>query len=337
MGGNALKQTQTRRYMKSEYEQLVADVLSLLRPLLPDVRLREVCAYEQKPSFGDLDLVVEDKEGVREVLHAFLTERNHEIVIDKPKREHKAAKFRPPTWSVSWNGDFQVDFLFQPTENYEFACFYYNNPDLGNFLGHVARACGFKLGHKGLMYRLYDGTNLYDTVMVSRDIKKVLTFLGYQADRIDKPFETPECIFAFAASSPFFSPMQFDLARASYKDRIRDAKRPMYQRFLAWMDAQSLPEPTPVDRAERFDVAKQLFSDFEVRLESSKARYARDLRVKSRFHGHRVKQLTGLEGKALGELMQSIREHFGSKEALAKAIDSMGDNALDALILSYHN
>lgn len=335
MGGNALKVTQTRRYDKAEYEALVVDVLSVLQPLLPGVRLTEVKAYTEKSSFGDLDLVVEDLDNVRETLKTYLDDNGHEVVIDKPKREHKASKFRAPTWSVSWNGDFQVDFLFQPKERYDFACFYYHYPDLGNFLGHMARKFGMKMGHKGLYLRLYDGTNLYDEVLVSMDVNKVLRFLGYDPEPAFTGFRTAEDIFAYAASSPYFDPKMFDLKTASYKDRVRDSKRPMYNGLLAWI-ADKTFYPVPMVPELALQMALEKFDGFAERKAEAEANYQRSLRVRERFHGRRVTSLTGLEGKELGLLMNAVRNSFGSKEELYAKIDCMSDEDLDALILSFN-
>lgn len=334
MGGNALKETTTRRYSKVEYEQLVVDVLGKLQPLLPSVRLTEVKAYEEKDSFGDLDLVVEDLPDVREKLKAYLDKHGHEVVIDKPKREHKASKFRAPTWSVSWNDDFQVDFLFQPAERYEFACFYYNYPDLGNFLGHMARKFGLKLGHKGLYLRLYDGTHLYANALISMDIDKVLRFLGYDPEPVKVGFKTPEDIFSYAASSPYFDPKLFDLKTASYKDRIRDSKRPMYNGLLAWI-ADKTFHPVPMVPELALQMALDEFEGFAETKADLEAKYAREQRVRKKFHGHRVAALTGYEGKDIGVVMNRVREHFGDKDVLNAKIDEMSDEALDALILKY--
>ena len=60
MGGNALKNTETRRYERDEYFALVETVLARLRslPSFRERRMAAIPAYGTKESFGDMDVLV---------------------------------------------------------------------------------------------------------------------------------------------------------------------------------------------------------------------------------------------------------------------------------------
>jgi hypothetical protein len=59
MGGNALKEIETRRVNRAEYDQIKNIVLSKLAQRITGARINDILAYRTKESFGDLDVLVE--------------------------------------------------------------------------------------------------------------------------------------------------------------------------------------------------------------------------------------------------------------------------------------
>ena len=59
MGGQALKNTITRRYAQQEYMQLRDEVLDILKQDFPARKIAAIQAYRTKQSFGDLDILFE--------------------------------------------------------------------------------------------------------------------------------------------------------------------------------------------------------------------------------------------------------------------------------------
>lgn len=55
MGGNALKNTVTRRYQRDEYLQVEREVVALIGPLVAALHIPRY--FPAKKSFGDLDIV----------------------------------------------------------------------------------------------------------------------------------------------------------------------------------------------------------------------------------------------------------------------------------------
>ena len=56
MGGNALKNTELRRYAKEEYNQIAKHVQNVLHD--NGIVAEPTLSYENKPDFGDLDMLI---------------------------------------------------------------------------------------------------------------------------------------------------------------------------------------------------------------------------------------------------------------------------------------
>src|SRR3546814_2979589 len=77
-----------------------------------------------------------------------------------------------------------------------------------------------------------DGDHKFREIELTRNFSKALAFMGYSPDGLDQGFETPEDIYSFVASSPFFSSDIFLLENRNAKARMRDKKRKMYMELL---------------------------------------------------------------------------------------------------------
>lgn len=297
MGGRALSNTETRRYSAAEYHAFAEKAVAALREILPDLRIEAVKAYRNKPDFGDLDIVVE-RSNAKERLEPHL----EALGVTEVFRNG-------PVWSLGW-GDFQVDLIFQSSEEFEFATCYFAYNDLGNLMGRTAHSMGFKLGHNGLRYVFREGNHKIAELVLTYDFDKALRFLGYTPVEYARGFDTLEEIFAFAASTMYYDPEPFLLENRSHRARVRDAKRPTYTAFLAYAqqhanEAGFLGSLTQEDHLRR---ARQLFPDFAMALHLQERQHARNKRVKALFNGQMVSEATGLEGKMLGAFIQQLRK-----------------------------
>lgn len=297
MGGKALRQTDTRRYAADEYHAFSEQVVSTLQSLLPDARLQAVRAYRDKPDFGDLDVVVENLDAKNRLEPLLVSLGITEVVKNGP------------VWSVGW-GDFQVDLIFQASENWEFACNYFAYNDLGNLCGRIAYNMGFKFGHNGLRYVLRDGDYKVAELVLTKDHTEALTFLGYDPSRYAQGFDTLEDIFQYAMATEYYDPAYFALENRPYRERIRDAKRPTYNAFLEYVnrDGNNVARDNPLDKDEQLTRAKITFPAFGAALARTMENHDRHKLVKVKFNGSVVSRVTGLEGKDLGGFMQLLRE-----------------------------
>lgn len=325
MGGNALS-LDTVRLPAERYRQVESRVLKRVRDLLPGMRAEAIAAYAEKTDFGDMDILLAehadyDAVGLSQKLGAQEVVRNGDVT-----------SFGLP---VS-EGVFQVDLISVPAASFDFAMRYFSYNDLGNLLGRIAHKFGAKFGHLGLLYPLRDPANddhLLAELTITNDFSVALAMLGYDAQvyetmRRDSGFRTLEDVFHYVVSSPYANPDIYLLENRSYKSRVRDAKRPTYNKFLDWLAQQppgSLPAypwgeaGSPERQTQRKEFLEQSFAQspaFKRRHDETLARAARQHRAKRYFNGEFVAAMTGLEGKALGMFMSRLRASFASTEEL---------------------
>jgi hypothetical protein len=154
MGGNALKNTQTRRLGRSEFESVEKLLAQRLSELLPGMRVAGVPAYSAKPDFGDLDLMVtlEPLEQVSSHLreqHQFTPGGQvvsdptqaawHAYMQELVHREFGATETYPNgnVLSFGYHANpanpvgFQVDLIAMREENFSYALDYYSYVHVG--------------------------------------------------------------------------------------------------------------------------------------------------------------------------------------------------------------
>ena len=349
MGGNALKDVGVVRLPARLYAALAEQVVARLGDgvLFPGLQARVIPAVRAKADFGDLDILV--------------THPEPGWGFDAARRAALAAVFQPtrlvtngPVLSldVTAPGDemapeytgarFQVDLIHVPPDVFTFALAYFSYNDLGNLLGRVARHHGFKLGHNGLFRPLRapgNESHFVRDVVVTRDWSKALQLLGYDPARWEQGFDTMEEMFAFVMNSRAFHSSAFPFEHRSHRARVRDRKRPTYTAFLQHLANCGLVPATEMD-ADTLDVMRQRalasaldqFEDFAKEWQQAQADLKDRLTFRQRFNGDVVRQLTGLDGAALGQHMRGLRARFSSDEALRAFVLDASDEALETFI-----
>ncbi|WP_018940612.1 hypothetical protein [Thioalkalivibrio sp. K90mix] len=266
-----------------------------------------------------------------------------EMVVNHSKRldadpNRKVLSYSVPTEA----GAFQVDVVQVPESAFDFARWYFAFNDLGNLLGRVARRMGFKLSESGLRLEVDAAGERVGEVVVTRDWELALSFLGYDSQRYWKGaqggFDSLESLFDFVSSSPYFDPGVFLPENRPNAARRRDAARPTYQAFLAWMEGQGLCS------ASWGNQDKELFrANALVRATDRFPRLSRDVcdlldhhrrmkAVRARFNGRVVSDVTGLEGPELGAFLRERQAFFGSEEALAEWVEGLTDAELRSAV-----
>lgn len=217
---------------------------------------------------------------------------------------------------------FQVDLIKMEPEAFDFALSYFGHGDTGNLLGRLFHACGLALRHDGLVWYHRDGDYLFNEVVLTRDFAQALRFMDYDPQVLEAGFDTPEDIYRYVASSPFFNRDIFLLENRNAKSRVRDKKRKMYMEFLLWCEAHpELPAyQYPEEKARWLPRVAEYFPKFRQAYYESQAALARQYTLKEKFNGAWVGEITGLQGKELGALMKQFRESFESPEAQAEFI-----------------
>ncbi len=219
MGGLALKQTFTRRYQKDEFEKIIPDIQAKLRTLFTDAMPTKY--YTEKDSFGDADFLVLMDKPVTVDIRQWLIENFDSKEVFK----------NGSVYSFEYK-ELQVDLIFTSSANWETSQVYYSFNDIHNMIGKIAHRYAMKWGHEGLKYVYYsDGKKLGD-IIVTKNYRDALTFLGFDADRYDQGFKNLGEIFAYIVNSKYFNPWLFDMENLNRINRERDKKRTTYQSFL---------------------------------------------------------------------------------------------------------
>jgi len=348
MGGNNIKEHFTRRYSKEEYFLFAEHVLSVLRKKIPTARMEMIQAYKNKETFGDLDIIIEDFENHR--TRNWIKENQEALgvnvlVQNKPKSEK--IKETEPYSVLGFGGELQVDLIFTPSRYFDSSLNYFTFNDLGNMIGRTAASMGLRYGHKGLLYRLYDNENksqIVKEMVISQDLNLILTFLGYDYEQYQKGFNTVENIIEFAASSKYLNVNYFKLENRNYKSRVRDKKRKNYRLLLSYLDENELGSKNAIASYEEgLKYATTFFPDFgdklalEVKNNIKNKKNAKKNReiIKSKFSNLIVSKITGLVGKPLGYLLESIRLSFEDKnKTMSEAIAKMSKTEIKEMILS---
>jgi hypothetical protein len=205
---------------------------------------------------------------------------------------------------------------------------YFAYNDLGNLIGRVAHKMGFSHGHRGLLYPMRDGTHQFRVLDMSQDVDVILPFLGFQAERFHRGFDTLDEIFQYVVTSPYFNRDIYLLENRNHQSRVRDRKRPTYNKFLNWIENQSgLPaypwadrEDEPARAAEKahfLELARARFPGFAENLDRAYLDLADARLIRAEFSGARVGAWTGLSNKDLGAFMATFRQQHPDPQAFA--------------------
>lgn len=311
MGGNALKQINTRRVeSKKEFMSLWQEIGKRMCPLrytcssfgayefshFSHVELVE--SYRSKKSFGDMDIL-------------------YTTYDDRPLTKDHIEKIFPETKQIVPNGDVisfeykdvQIDIIHTKKNAMLYARAYFNFNDLGNIVGKIARKFGLKHGHDGLKLPIRDGDNLVAELLVALDPYETFRFLGLDGERYDLGFETLEEIFEWAVESPFISSDVYQLENLSHIGRVRDKKRKTYQLFLEWLKTYPLDHKVTMDTDKSTHLPEIFywFPNLEAEYNKTMESIAAHRYMNAKLNGNLVREWTGLNNQPLGLFMKHIR------------------------------
>lgn len=299
MGGSALK-VPISRMNQDEYAELSAKCLAAVQACCQGVRCAVIPSYSSKGSFGDLDVLVSKEHfnanDVAKVLGA--VEVFHQ----------KNAIYRSMGIRLQENGAvYQVDFIEEPSESYDFALCYYGFNDLGNLLGILMARLGLKLKHNGLYYYPRRGDEVLGEIRVSGDFKEVLRFAGLDPERFAAGFDNLTAMFDFIRRSRFFSPEAYLLENRNHRSRTRDRKRPTYRAFLQYCASfETQPKESHSARAG-IEEAFLFFDGFKAQIDQIESAKKDLEKQKQLFNGEVVRDITGLSGRALGDFLLNLK------------------------------
>ena len=320
MGGNVFPEGITRRYQADEYFELTPKILNRLWLNNNYVYGVVIPAYHEKESFGDCDVLYSTKDDkpidaavFGDLFATSLVSRNSEVT------------------SIAYK-ELQIDCIHIPREQFEYGLNYFRMNDAGNLIGKLAHQVGLKHGHAGLFLPLRDGDNKFAQVRLTLDHDKTLELLGLDVKTFNDGFDNLQQMFEFVASSRYYNPEIYLLENNNTISRVRDRKRDTYRKFLEFGTTYRGPVYEKVaDKSVFLEHIFECFPEAYPAYQEAMHKLAVRKFIKEKFNGHIVANLTGVQGKELGQFMQILRAdwYFRDENIIYMSHDQLMGHVLE--------
>ena len=320
MGGLALKKTHTRRYQKEEFELIIPDIQTKLRTLFTDAVPTKY--YSQKDSFGDADFLVLMDKPVTVDIRQWLIETFDSKEVFK----------NGSVYSFEYK-ELQVDLIFTSSANWETSQVYYSYNDIHNMVGKIAHCFDCKWGHECLKYVYYTNGKKLGEIIITKNHRDALTFLGFDADRYDQGFKNLNEIFAYIINSKYFNPWLFDMENLNRVNRERDKKRTTYQSFLEVCKSYKNSGKNTYhyfyhDKKVYLGMIDASFPGFLKQYRNLEILEERKNKIKTLFNGNLVMEYFHISNHVLGKALKEFQTKMGGKDTLDNYILETNDTDL---------
>lgn len=276
MGGNALKNHGVERVNPETYNRIKEHALKILGTLKTEVHIPP--ELPGKKDYGDIDILIRTPK--------------------KPIYQWIQENFQPRAIIVNDNiysfpiEHLQIDLIVTPPKKWEIAKVFYSWGDLSMAIGRVARLYGLKYGINGLELPIRDpNTNhVTELLTVSRNPRKIFTFLGYDFERFKKGFKTEDEVKNFLFSSKKIHQGFLTAASENTQARKRDRERPTFSKWLKWANQNQhlFPEiPPKPEYNETINILNKTFpeSDIANKLQQIQQRLQNKQKAAAKFNG----------------------------------------------------
>ena len=318
MGGKAFA-GKTRRFERSEYFNLIDEVSRLMVPF--SATLVVIPAYNEKPSFGDMD-----------ILFTPSIEISKQLLMDTFGSAADEVLHNGGVWSLVYKG-FQLDLITTKWDEVEYALNYFSFNDRGNLVGRLAHKLGLKHGHDGLWFPVRSNDHTLGEVLLTLDPAEAEDFLDVARPPVDG-FNTLDEIFANVAASKYFNPDIFLLENRNHTARVRDRKRATYTTFLEWCKTQTLKSEFYQFDSDKTVYHRKIFKAFpHARAEFDEV-WRRKFEIEEaakKVNGDLVKEWTGRENARLGELMKILKV-----DLVPAVVNMMPEDAIYKNVMERH-
>lgn len=327
MGGNALKNTYTRRYSKNEYFLLFDEIEKTVSDSDVSEYFKLLPSYKNKQTFGDMDILI----------NSFYFKKDIDFIHEKFKPNELFNNGN----TVSFNfKELQIDFIFMSDKYYDTAYTYYSYNDLGNLMGRIANKFGTKYGHKGLFKKTYteDRCKILDETFLSNNLEKIFDFLGFDYSEYLKGFSELKDIYDYVVNSKFFDKDIFSYENLDHQNRTRNKKRKTYQGFLEYIEDLEIENyKFEKDRNLYLEKIDKYFPEAKIydKIKKAKENEKRLKKIKEKFNGNLIMKLIDMyDGEKLGKFISYYKSKFSDFDDYI--LNTNQDDIFDSILYAYY-
>lgn len=285
----------TGRLNRVDFEKYCEDVFHILRE--NNVEYFTPYYYDDKMTFGDLDIIVKKPFGRDEIFSMF--------------------RFNKTQYNVNSNvhsicyKNFQIDFITTKPNQFEITKDYYAWADLSIIIGRMIKKFNLSFGWDGLTYReeiKIDGDyRKIGDIFVSNSMMDILGFLGLDYNTYLKGFRSKKDLLEYVTSSKYFNPKYFESVRKS-----EDRRNNLFADVLAYSYNmnRNFIDLTEFSKTDVNIIIASHFKNVDFINESNKLiKKANMIKTNSdKFNGNIVMGITKYQGKELGDFIKYFKE-----------------------------
>jgi len=310
MGGNALKNTFTKRYNQKEFESLAQELI----PIISDTfktKANLVKSFTEKESFGDMDVLLLNLQKNPENSRII---RNMREVIQKTFNPNEIVH-NGSCWSFDYK-NLQIDLILVPYADWITSNVFYAYNDLGNLMGKMYHKFNLKYGFDGLKYVYRKNDRKLDTFTISKDPRKIFDFLCLDYDRFLKGFDTIQDVFDYVIGSNFFDSTAFKFENLNAINKRRNKRRVNYNAFIEYCEETNKTFDYNPNKDTYLPIIDAFFPEANLRSKMIKAEreFERKKRLKEHFNGKMIMQeFPELRGQKLGSCIENFKNKIEKK------------------------
>jgi hypothetical protein len=298
-----------------------------------------------KVDYGDLDVVItrdayqrisgdaDFKEKTTEILGARDAVANGDSFVSLaiPQSQVGLESDAPVSVDKSESQDapevyYQVDVsMVEDDQARERLLFFNSYGDTGLIIGLLCKSIGLTFSRKGLKIARREHTEPLENrpFILEPSITRILEFIDLDYGHWKRGFKTRTEIFEWLISSQFATLASLREVSPTHLDRW------MYKDFLQYIDHDA---QWPADRvaANPATVVEQALDVFGKRDEYNALAKAIEVRkaVRAKFNGTLVTEVTGREGRVIGDILKHFKINFTSADVLAMSDEKIRETIL---------
>ena len=294
----------TKRLERAKFEQFKKEVFSILTK--NNVEFFSPYYYDDKETFGDLDIIVKKPFGREEIFSMF---RFNKTQYNVNSNVH----------SICYH-EFQIDFITTSPDKFEMTKSYYAWADISILIGRLFKKLDSTFGWDGLSYthetKIGSHYRNIGDIFLSDNMEKILGFLKLDYQRFKLGFKTQAEAFEFISTARFFNPKYFIPSEASKKAGKRQDVMEGLVDYSSKLD-KTYPSLSVYTKDDINVMIDEYFNgvDFLNRAKKIIEREKIIVANADKFNGDIVMKITGLKNKELGDFIvsfkKSVYENYG--------------------------